>query len=204
MPVREEIVTRHCGTKAKYWSKSDWNDWHKEHTAGAIHYHSPYRSQHLIAESKPRSLTESVPWWLTSCNMLACAKHPLFYWEPVRKIMPCWNRSAVRKRLPTPALMLPWNVRACWFVKTCLHYAYNRSQWKLTPNGVFKPFTCFLLPNDKSFLYFVRTNISNQRNYIHLICALPFSVAQKTWGQNLSLLSRCPTSTKKSAFSRKF
>jgi len=32
------------------WSKSDWNDWYKEHTAGAIDYHNPYRSEHCAAE----------------------------------------------------------------------------------------------------------------------------------------------------------
>ena len=29
----------------------------------------------LLWQSKPRSLTESVPLWLTSCNKFACAKH---------------------------------------------------------------------------------------------------------------------------------
>ena len=32
----------------------------------------------LSRQSKPRSLTELVPWWLTSCNKFACAKHFLF------------------------------------------------------------------------------------------------------------------------------
>jgi len=32
------------------WSKSDWNDWYKEHTAGAIDYHNPSRSEHCAAE----------------------------------------------------------------------------------------------------------------------------------------------------------
>jgi len=58
----------------------------------------------FLQTSKPRSLTESVPWWLTSCNSFVCAKYSLFYWGPVRKIMPGWNRSAVQKRLPTPGL----------------------------------------------------------------------------------------------------
>jgi len=58
----------------------------------------------LVLQSKPRSLPESVPWWLTSCNKFACAKHSLFYWGPVCNIMPGWNRSTLRKRLPTPAL----------------------------------------------------------------------------------------------------
>ena len=55
----------------------------------------------LLRQSKPRSLTESVPWWPTSCNKFACAKHSLIYWGPVRKILPGWNRSAMRKRFPT-------------------------------------------------------------------------------------------------------
>jgi len=58
----------------------------------------------LLRQSKPRSLTESVPWCLTSCNKFACAKHSLFYWGPVRKMMPGWNPSAVQIRLPTPVL----------------------------------------------------------------------------------------------------
>jgi len=56
----------------------------------------------LLRKNKPRYLIESVSWWPTSCNKLACAKHSLFYWGPVRKILPGWNRSAVWKRLPTP------------------------------------------------------------------------------------------------------
>jgi len=61
----------------------------------------------LLPQNKPRFLTESVSWWLTSCGKCTCAKHSLFYWRLVRKIMPGWNRSAVRKRLlPTPALPL--------------------------------------------------------------------------------------------------
>ena len=36
------------------WSKSDWNDWHKEHTVGVIDYHNPYRSEHLIATKQAR------------------------------------------------------------------------------------------------------------------------------------------------------
>jgi len=35
----------------------------------------------LLRQSKPRSLTESVPWWLTSYNKFSCAKHSLFYWR---------------------------------------------------------------------------------------------------------------------------
>jgi len=146
------------------WSKSDWNDWQKEHTASAIDYYNSYRSEHLLRQSNPRSLPESVPWWttscnkfacakyslfywgsvrkifamltdelqkmhvsnihyyiegrsakklswwltwLTSCNKFACAKYSLFYWGPVRKIMPGWNRSAVQKTLAIPAVNGP-------------------------------------------------------------------------------------------------
>jgi len=39
IPVREELVTGPCGTKAKL-SKSVSNDWHKEHIAGATDYHN--------------------------------------------------------------------------------------------------------------------------------------------------------------------
>jgi len=44
------------------WSKSDLNDWHKEHTAGAIDYQSlqSERRSILLRKSKPRSLSESV------------------------------------------------------------------------------------------------------------------------------------------------
>jgi len=37
-----------CVEPKSNWSKSDWNDKHKEHTAGAIDYHNPHRSEHLI------------------------------------------------------------------------------------------------------------------------------------------------------------
>ena len=50
----------------------------------------------LLRQSKPRSLTESVPWRLTSCNKFACAKYSLLYWGSVRTIVPSWNRSAAR------------------------------------------------------------------------------------------------------------
>jgi len=40
-----------------------------------------------LLQTKPRSLTETVPWWLTSRNKFARAKHS-FSWGPVRKIMP--------------------------------------------------------------------------------------------------------------------
>ena len=56
----------------------------------------------LLRQRKPRSFTESVPWWLTSCNKFERAKHSFFYWGPVPKIITVWNWSAVRKRLPTP------------------------------------------------------------------------------------------------------
>jgi len=59
----------------------------------------------LLRQNKPRSLTESVLWWLTSCKKFACATHSLFYWGPVCKIMPGGNRPAVRKRLPTPGII---------------------------------------------------------------------------------------------------
>ena len=59
----------------------------------------------LLRQSKLRSFTESVPRWLnTTCNKVACATHSLIYWGPVNKIMPGWNLSPVRIRLPTPAL----------------------------------------------------------------------------------------------------
>jgi len=32
--------------------QSDRNDWPKEHTAGAIDYHNPYRSEHLNVEQQ--------------------------------------------------------------------------------------------------------------------------------------------------------
>jgi len=87
------------------WSKSDWNNWHKEHTADAIGYIIiPTGRNILLRQTKPRSPSELVPCWLASCNKFACAKRSLFYWGPVRKIMPGWNRSAARKRLPTPAI----------------------------------------------------------------------------------------------------
>jgi len=44
-----------------YLSKSDCNDWHKEHTASTIDYHNPYRSEHLIATKQAQILTESMP-----------------------------------------------------------------------------------------------------------------------------------------------
>ena len=58
----------------------------------------------LLRQIKPRSPTESLPWWFASCNKFACAKHSSVYWGPVRKILPDWIPSAVRKRLPTLAL----------------------------------------------------------------------------------------------------
>jgi len=45
LPVREEIATGPRGRPN--WSKSDWNDWHKERTAVAIDYHNSHRSEHL-------------------------------------------------------------------------------------------------------------------------------------------------------------
>ena len=61
------------------------------------------RWEHLIEAKQVRiwSLTEPVPRWLASCNKIACTKHSLFYWGPVRKIIPSLNRAAVQKRLPT-------------------------------------------------------------------------------------------------------
>ena len=103
-PVKKLLLGR--AEPRPNWSKSDWNDWYKEHTAGAIDYHNPCRSEHLSAlrKSKPRSLAQSVPWWLTSCNTFPCVKHSLFYWRSVRKIMPGWKQSAVRKSLPIHGL----------------------------------------------------------------------------------------------------
>jgi len=65
---------------------------------------TPTGQSTFLRQNKSRSLTESVPWWLPSCNKFACAKHSLFYSGPVRKPMPGWNRSALRKRLPTLGL----------------------------------------------------------------------------------------------------
>ena len=42
-----------------------------------------------------------MPWSLSSCNKFACAKHSLFHWGSVCKILAGWKRSAVRKKLPT-------------------------------------------------------------------------------------------------------
>ena len=88
------------------WSESDWNDWHIRNTL-----RMPLTTiilagrSILLRQSKPRSLTESVPWWLnTSCNKYACAMHSWFYWRPARKIIPAWNRSAARKNSPAPGL----------------------------------------------------------------------------------------------------
>jgi len=76
--------------------KSDWNDGHKEYIAGAIDYHNPYRSEHLVAAKQAQLSKNQCHDDLTSCNSL-------IYWGPIRKIMPGWRKSAVR-RLPTPAL----------------------------------------------------------------------------------------------------
>ena len=81
------------------WSKSGWNNWHKEHTADAIDHPSPCRLEHLTAAKKLRPFTESVPWWLASCNKFARAKNSLFYQGSFYKIMPGWNRSAVQKKV---------------------------------------------------------------------------------------------------------
>jgi len=48
MPVGEEIVAGPWGTKDKL-VQSDWNDWHKEHTASDIDHHNLCRSEHLTA-----------------------------------------------------------------------------------------------------------------------------------------------------------
>ena len=61
------------------WSRIDRNHWHKDHTAVSTDKHNPYRSEHLIAAKQAQ-----ISHWLsammtyTSCNKLACAKHPLF------------------------------------------------------------------------------------------------------------------------------
>ena len=64
----------------------------------------------LLRQSKPRSLNGSAAWWVTSCNKFAWAKHSLFYWGLVRKIMPGCNWSAMWRRFPTPALRPPRSV----------------------------------------------------------------------------------------------
>jgi len=52
LPVREEIVTGPCGTKAK--SAQKWLERlpYEEHTASGMDYHNPYMSNHPIAEKK--------------------------------------------------------------------------------------------------------------------------------------------------------
>ena len=57
-----------------------------------------------LRQRKPRSLTDTVRWWLTSCNEFALAKQSLLYCGPGRKILPGWNWFAVRKSLPTHAV----------------------------------------------------------------------------------------------------
>jgi len=104
VPVREEIVTGPCGNKAKLVKVSRTTDIRNTLRLPLTTTIITMGRSILLRQSKSRSLTESVPWWLTSCNKFACAKHSLFYWGPVRKITPGWNRSAVHKRLPTPGL----------------------------------------------------------------------------------------------------
>jgi len=86
------------------WTKSDWNDWHKNTLWVPLTTIILTGRSILLRQSKPRSPSESVPCWDTSCNKFACAKHSLFYWGPVRKIMPDWSRCAVGKRLPIPGV----------------------------------------------------------------------------------------------------
>ena len=83
------------------WCKSDWNDGHKNTLQVPLTTIFPAGRSILLRQSQPRSPSESMPWWLTSCNKFSCGKHSLFYWGPVRKISPSWNWSPVRKSLPT-------------------------------------------------------------------------------------------------------
>jgi len=41
----------------------------------------PLNTSILLRQSKPISLTESVQWWLTSCNNFAYAKHYFEFWS---------------------------------------------------------------------------------------------------------------------------
>jgi len=84
----------------------------------------PINQSIFLRQSNPRSLTEPVPWRIGSCIIFACAKYSLFYWGLVCKIMPGWNRSAIRKRLTTPVFSKHSNR-----VKTLRDLAYLQIRW---------------------------------------------------------------------------
>jgi len=47
-----------CAASRPNWSKSDWNDWHNGHAAGATDHRNPYRSEHLIAAKQAHYFIE--------------------------------------------------------------------------------------------------------------------------------------------------
>ena len=77
-----------CAEPRPNSSRSDWNEWRKNTLRVPLTTTIPTGRSMLLQQRNPRSPYESVPCWVTSCKKFACAKHSLFYWEPVRKIMP--------------------------------------------------------------------------------------------------------------------
>jgi len=59
----------------------------------------------LLQHSKPRSLTEKVPWWLISCNKFALHQILTILLRAGLQKMPGWNWSAVQTRLPISGLV---------------------------------------------------------------------------------------------------
>ena len=138
MLVREEIVTGWCGTKRPNWSKNDWNDWHDIRNTLRVSLTTIISTGRsiLLRKSKPRSFTESVPWWLASCSKFVFAKHSLYSKDAV---LFATHVNSYHKRIFSESLHINLKANTMNDKSTnfpAIYYNVLNHEWNLSVTGL--------------------------------------------------------------------